>query len=298
MDSLYWVLSRNCNNQCSHCYNYSQPGGPGLSHDVAAACVGHLPDPRDVPVGRIILSGGEPLVWPDLLAHALDLLHERYGDSTPLWIQTNGDQLDEAMLDFLLEHHVARIDVSSMDAFHAGNTPGRQETLTQLFESRGMHGASDEPAGPAYAFWGANPDTWIGAVWPRGRARHAISKATPEDRFCAEWSGAIRFLDYSRDGSEVNIQLSDVYPCCPMTIGALGDLLEEPLITILDRCAGHPVFQSLNRGNPEGMGETMGLSEAYGYARSRALGNHCLWCDEFFRRHAPDLLRTPRWPMR
>jgi hypothetical protein len=38
------------------------------------------------------------------------------------------------------------------------------------------------------------------------------------------------------------------------------------------------------------MGEALGISEAEGFARSAALGNHCLWCDEFFTRHAPELL--------
>ena len=50
-------------------------------------------------------------------------------------------------------------------------------------------------------------------------------------------------------------------------------------------------FQAINEGRPEAMGESLGLSEAYGHERSRVLGNHCLWCDEFFERHAPELLR-------
>ena len=39
------------------------------------------------------------------------------------------------------------------------------------------------------------------------------------------------------------------------------------------------------------MGTTQGIGEDTGTARSHALGNHCLWCDEFFTRHAPELLR-------
>jgi hypothetical protein len=34
------------------------------------------------------------------------------------------------------------------------------------------------------------------------------------------------------------------------------------------------------------------LSEAYGVERTAALGNHCLWCDEFFAQHAPELLSS------
>src|SRR5215467_12299185 len=97
MESIYWVLSRDCNQRCPHCYNDSEPGAPGLTLEQAAMCVESLPLPGDVPIDRIILSGGEVLVWPELLFHALSLLHQRYGDAVKLMVQTNGDLLDEAM---------------------------------------------------------------------------------------------------------------------------------------------------------------------------------------------------------
>jgi hypothetical protein len=40
------------------------------------------------------------------------------------------------------------------------------------------------------------------------------------------------------------------------------------------------------------MGEYLGISEAEGTRRTQELGNHCLWCDEFFTKHAPELLHT------
>ena len=46
----------------------------------------------------------------------------------------------------------------------------------------------------------------------------------------------------------------------------------------------------LNEGRPEAMGESLGISEAEGFRRSAALGNHCIWCDEFFGKYAADLL--------
>ena len=66
------------------------------------------------------------------------------------------------------------------------------------------------------------------------------------------------------------------------------------MLAIFDRCAREPVFQALNEGRPEAMGLSRGISEEEGYRRSAELGNHCLWCDEFFLRHAPDLLRPGR----
>jgi hypothetical protein len=266
-----------------------------------STCIAHLPAPGDVAIGRIILSGGEVLVWPELLLHTLSSLHDRYGDRTQLMVQTNGDLLDDAMLDRILSAHVQRIDVSGMDQYHPKSTLRRREQLEALFATRGMREASTlaatagQDSGPGapivYAFWGATEDQWIGPLWPRGRARKLhLSKAKPETDFCGQWSGAKGFLDYRADHSEVNVQLSDVYPCCPMTCRPIGNLAAEPLIDILDRCARHPVYRALNEGRPEKMGEYLGISEEEGRRRTRALGNHCLWCDEFFTLHAPELL--------
>jgi hypothetical protein len=250
-----------------------------------------------VGIDRIILSGGEVLVWPELLFHTLTELHARYGKAVKLMVQTNGDLLDDAMLDRLLAHHVCRIDVSGMDKYHPKSTLQRGDYLRQLFDSRGMAWAlgvakatDTNPDRPLYNFWGANEGTWIGPLWPRGRAREKhLSKAGPEHRFCSDWSGAKSFLDYRGTGCEVNVQLADVYPCCPMTCRPIGCLLDEPLLTMLDRCAQHPVYRALNEGRPEAMGEYLGIPEEEGFRRSRELGNHCLWCDEFFSKHAPEL---------
>jgi hypothetical protein len=301
MESIYWVVSRDCNQRCPHCYNDSAPGAPGLSAQEADQCIRRLPEPGDVPLDRIILSGGEVLVWPELLFHTLAGLHERYQGAAKLMVQTNGDLLDSPMLDRLLAAHVCRIDVASMDKYHPKSTLQLREPLEQLFQSRGMVPASTiarGTEGPApgkeplvYAFWGATEDAWIGPLWPRGRARQkGLSKAGPEHRFCSDWSGAKNFLNYRGEGCEVNVQLADVYPCCPMTCRPIGSLLDEPLLAMLDRCAAHPVYRALNEGQPEAMGESLGISEEEGFRRSRELGNHCLWCDEFFTKHAPDML--------
>ena len=302
MESIYWVLSRDCNQRCPHCYNNSEPGAPGLEIKDVATCVANLPDPGSVPVGRIILSGGEVLVWPELLFHTLHELHQRFNNATSVWIQTNGDLLDESMLARLLDAGVRRIDIASMDKYHWKSTAQRRGYLEKLFDtfrllpadrkSNEMHGESIGRQ-VEFAFWGATEDEWIGPLWPRGRAHQkSLSKATPNDRFCSNWSGAKGFLDYMEVGSEVNIQLADVYPCCPMTCRPIGNLARESLIDMLDRCRTHPVYRALNDGRPEAMGEYLGISEAHGFERSRALGNHCLWCDEFFTKHAPDLLEA------
>ena len=306
MESVYWVISRDCNQKCPHCYNDSQPGAPGLNSAQVSQVIANLPTPDSCPVERIVISGGEVLVWPELLFQALHELSDLMAGQTEFWVQTNGDLLDESTLERLLEAGVKRIDIASMDKFHRKGTMDRREWLEQLFNNHGMVDAernsskagnqNNPPVGAdtqqlTYAFWGANQDEWIGPLWPRGRAfRKGLSKAGPEDEFCRNWSGAKNFLNYNDAGSEISIQLADVYPCCPMTCRPIGSLLNESLVEMLDRCSEHPVYQALNEGRPEAMGETIGLSEDYGVKRSRELGNHCLWCDEFFVKHAPELL--------
>lgn len=298
MDSIYWVLSRDCNQRCAHCYNHSEPGAPGLTCEEVSRCVAALPELGSVHINWIALSGGEVLVFPDLLFHTLRELYDRYGTLLELYLQTNGDLLDEELLDRLIEHHVNRIDISSQDKFHKQQSRDRAPYLKELLESRGFcpigfDGASVYPMDRRlwYSMWGSTEDLWIGPLWPRGRARQRnLDKCTHEHRFCNHASGARGFLDYETLECSVNLELADVYPCCPMTCRPVGNLLREPLLGILDRCRQHPVFKRLNEGRPEAMGESRGFSEVCGFQRSRELGNHCLWCDEFFTRHAPDLL--------
>jgi len=275
VDSIYWVVSRDCNQSCRHCYNNSQPGAEGLSPAEVDRVVANFPSA--FPVGKIILSGGEPLAWPDLLFHTLGRLHDRYDGAVPLSLQTNGDLLDAPLLDRLVEAHVQHISVSSMDDFHPKSTLRRRDYLEQMFRQRNCD----------YSFWGATPEMWMGKIWPRGRALETrVSKAGPEDDFCNRWSGALNFLE--PEGAEVNIQLAAVYPCCPMTVRPIGDLRRETLESILDRCRENPIYQALNRGRPEEMGVAMGISVERALERTRELGNCCLWCDEFFLKHAPN----------
>lgn len=292
VEAIYWVFTQVCNDQCDHCYNLSGPRGARISEAECLAIVDHLPQSLD----RIVLSGGEPLADKKKLYLILDALHSRYGHRTQVMLQTNGDLLTGDILDILIAKGVTRFDIASVDRYHklAG---ARLMELAELFESRGVNGEEREPLVRkehylhhfplSWGFWGATEDMWLGGNWARGRAMEkGIWKRDPDHNFCAIMSGAIGFLNGSPTvPQEVSIQLWKVNPCCPGTKDPLGDARTENVSDVLARVARHPVFQSLDRGDPFRMGEGIGVTEAHARKRCGELGNVCLWCDEFFTQH-------------
>lgn len=291
-ESLYWVFTQLCNDQCEHCYNLSGPQGARLSTEECMAIISNLPEQID----RLILSGGEPLAERQKLYAILDRLRARYGDATQLMLQTNGDLLTPERLDTLLEKGITRIDIASIDRFHkkAGE---RMDEIRELFRSRGLSEDNPEPLVEkdtylmknqvSFGFWGATEDMWLGGNWARGRAmQKGIWKQDPEHNFCAILSGARGFLTGDEDiPQEISIQLWRINPCCPGTKFPMGDARREKVADVLARVAESPVFQRLNQGDPWRMGESKSVSEATAKARTRALKNVCLWCDEFFEQH-------------
>src|SRR4030095_10350734 len=158
--------------------------------------------------GRIILAGGEilhPAVREPVLYPALDLLYQRYRDvgGVEIIVQTTGDLVTDRMIAELLERHTDKISVSGLDAYHEGlerveAQAALRDKLTRMFESHGM--TLDAGAGPLHveqiqpratcSFFGATPESWIGALWPRGRAQqNELSTAGLSENFCNRWSG-------------------------------------------------------------------------------------------------------------
>lgn len=258
--------------------------------------------------GSVILAGGEVLLDPvreSVLYPALDILWDRYARNggVKLIVQTTGDLLTPAIVQELLDHHVWLISVSGIDAFHAGlETEAARdrlrEKLTEMFLAAGLEHQPQVAAesrdaaegGRYFHFFGATPDMWIGKLWPRGRAwQNALSTAGIEDNFCNRWSGGLGFLDHSYSGSEVSVDPEgNVFPCCAKTRAPVGSLLDEPLIAILDRLRGNPVWEAINVGAPQRMGLAHGWSEekflqasATRDASGREYRNLCIGCDRF-----------------
>lgn len=95
---VIWNLTRRCNLTCRHCYalsaDHAYPGE--LSTDEIASVMDDL---RAFHVSFLILSGGEPLLRPDLFeiaAHA----RER---GLRMGLSTNGTRIDEAVADRIAE---------------------------------------------------------------------------------------------------------------------------------------------------------------------------------------------------
>ncbi|MCP5112212.1 MAG: radical SAM/SPASM domain-containing protein, partial [bacterium] len=328
MESIYWVITWLCHRRCVHCYEdrFRPYHGQELDAVVAESAanferiVENLPermtflDPGkplagggfEERRGRIILAGGEILLEPvrePVLYPAIEMLNRKYRDRGGLdvFIQTTGDVVTGKIVAELLERGVHVISVSGMDHYHEGlEQPEARERLkrklTAIFEAQGMtsyegvagEGSAPASGGPYFHFFGAEPDSWIGPIWPRGRAfNNEISTATLADNFCNGWSGGLHFLDYKHAGSEVSIEPNgNVYPCCIKTKAPVGNLLEQPLEAILDGLTGNPVYEAISMGHPERMGIAHGWSVEKFIEMSqtttpsgRQYRNICIGCD-------------------
>jgi hypothetical protein len=334
VESIYFVMSWLCHRTCEHCYEdrFHPYHGADLhevvreSQENAPRIIANLPDrmtyfdladPDENGVfrekrGRIILAGGEILLDPvreGVLYPALEQLAEKYRGQggVELVVQTTGDILTEKHVVELLEREVSVLSVSGMDEYHAGlETEAAQEKLRSklagLFRKHGMQEWTPLPrrADTRYFhFFGATPESWIGKLWPRGRAwKNELSTATLADNFCNRWSGGLNFLDYRHSGSEVSLDpAGNVYPCCIKTKAPAGNLLERKLEDVLDSLVGNPVYEAISMGHPERMGIGHGWSVEKFLEKSRTLlpsgrvyQNLCIGCDAF---HEEVLMQKP-----
>ena len=330
MESIYYVMCWACHRRCRHCYDDRfRPYVRGALEDVVAQAernfpriIDHLPerltyldldDPRpdgsfpEKP-GRAILSGGEALLDPvrtRVTYPVIERLAARYAGQggVRIVVQTTGDLLTDAIVDDLLARGTWMISVASVDDFHVGlEGPEKQRAfvarLTALFERHGMRASGlvatarnwQDEEGPVYSFFGATPDSWIGKLWPRGRAwQNGLAQAGLADNFCNRWSGGLNFLRHRFNGSEVSIEPDgSVYPCCIKTALPIGNLLDDDLVAILDSLAGVPAYEAISMGHPERMGQAYGWDEAKFVASScttrpggETYRNLCIGCDRF-----------------
>jgi hypothetical protein len=327
MESIYYVMTFLCHRQCPHCYEarFHPYAGEALAQVVSQSranfrrIIDNFPDRMTYldladelreKCGRVILAGGEILLKPvrePVLYPALEQLYQKYRDhgGVHLVVQTTGDVLTDKILGELLARHVHVVAVSGLDAFHAGLEQASarealQQKLTAMFLAHGMRPLPAAPHRTSYGddqhryfhVFGATPDSWIGKIWPRGRAQiHELSTATLADNFCNGWSGGLNFLQYRYSGSEVSVEPNgNVYPGCLKTQLPIGNLLTEKLEAMLERLIGNPVYEAITMGHPERMGLTHGWSVETFLGKStitlpsgRVYHNLCIGYDAFHR---------------
>lgn len=296
IQSIYWVFTQLCNDDCDHCYNDSSPFGKRMSEADCLAIIDNLPDKVD----RLILSGGEPLAEKHLLYAILDKLYQRYQGKTQIMLQTNGDLLDKEKLETLISKGVTRFDIASIDRYHK-KAGSRLMELADLFESCGVNGTEKDPLlegghylteNPlSWGYWGATEDMWLGGNWARGKAlKNEIWKKDPDHNFCSILSGARNFLGgYDDIPQEISIQLWKINPCCPGTHFPMGDARKEKVATVLKKASQNAVFRMLNEGEPLKMGLSLGVTEEMARADNEKLQNICLYCDHFMKCHKDEI---------
>jgi len=260
MESIYYVISWLCHRRCAHCYDTRfRP---------------YVRDERDAVVNEALSSHAR------IVANLPERMTYRETDDGP---EKRGRVIlsgGEVLLDEIREPVLYPV-MEMLRAKYADR--GGVRVVVQTTDARGT-------VSPVYSFMGANPEEWIGPIWPRGRAwDNELSSATLDDNFCNRWSGGLNFMNHGRLGSEVSIEPDgNVYPCCLKTKAPLGNLTEEPLTDILDSLAGHPAFEAINAGAPERMGAAFGWDEATFLRHSETktpsgetYRNLCIGCDRF-----------------
>ena len=260
MESIYYVISWLCHRRCAHCYDTRfRP---------------YVRDERDAVVNEALSSHAR------IVANLPERMTYRETDDGP---EKRGRVIlsgGEVLLDEIREPVLYPV-MEMLRAKYADR--GGVRVVVQTTDARGT-------VTPVYSFMGANPEEWIGPIWPRGRAwDNELSSATLDDNFCNRWSGGLNFMNHGRLGSEVSIEPDgNVYPCCLKTKAPLGNLTEEFLTDILDSLAGHPAFEAINAGAPERMGAAFGWDEATFLRHSETktpsgetYRNLCIGCDRF-----------------
>jgi radical SAM protein with 4Fe4S-binding SPASM domain len=127
LHALIIELTERCCCRCRHCYVID---GPSQGELTTAELTGLLDDARDEGVFHLLLTGGEPLLRPDLEAILAHARTHRFFVS----LLTSGLTLDDDTATMLARHKVAMVELSLLGATAAVNddlmqVPGALERI-------------------------------------------------------------------------------------------------------------------------------------------------------------------------
>jgi len=246
--NLYMVLTENCDLTCRHCY---LPGGPGKKHTTVSlgafkSMVGNIPlfrfslenqrlkqNTGDI---DLLLTGGEVFTILEELYSFLDHLQEvnlqREGGGfsriQPA-VETNGnwarnDGVIHQNLGELAERDVCGIRISSNDKYHFSAGLPKQRIM-RLRDLAGDYFKKVELRGSSKNY-----------ILPLGRAEGIEDLHL--SAFCCR--------NFVEKGVSV-LQDGSVYACCYNVVKLPGNLIDEPLISIVERAICDERLMALNR---------------------------------------------------
>ncbi len=130
---LIWELTRRCNLACIHCCSESGPGASVVDDVPTEVALGVCRSLAECGVVRLMFSGGEPLLRPDLfrLLAAIDVAR------VETYIATNGMSLTPDLVEKLRAAGLRGVDVSvdgHSDALHMA-VRGPSASLSRILQS-------------------------------------------------------------------------------------------------------------------------------------------------------------------
>lgn len=255
--SFHFVVTKNCNYACKHCYLSAGPGKEGTTIDDEdfVRVLEHLPK---LPL-HLTLSGGELFSLPGQPYGFLELVGAqneeravaRHG-SISVSVQTNGswatdDAATKSVLFDLASHGVSGIDIPSHDHYHRlqGASLQKLERLAALAEESGLFDSVGLRGSPRRS------------IAPVGRAaRMGLRPSELRTTYNGNCRGALD--DYSLsirpDGS---IDL-----CCMRPVALPGNAIEEPVVDSVRRARNDPFLAAVNREGVVGWGRLLGYSRS------------------------------------
>jgi len=240
--NYYFVLTKNCNFKCAHCYISAGPGmrDTTIEEQDFQKCINHLPAFK----GELCLSGGEVFTIKDKLYSFLDYLkydnkkRERKNQGKlELVVQTNGswgksDGTAVKILQELFDFGVRGLDLTSADIFHRQQGMKKEWLLKIKKEAEkiGFKGEHIIIRGAGKQF----------GIFPLGRGK---SFYDPNHKFTRTTNCKYNLTDYSltfhQDGT--------VYNCCWGIFPLPGNLIREPLTRIVERAKKNSRLNTIDK---------------------------------------------------